>query len=319
MPRFFAICTCRKAGTHFAMQQIMSQPRRIIPGTIYMLTRRCYQRTFRLRPSELTNQIFMYCIAYAAMLTGVVIHAVCVMSNHHHIVLTDVQGRIPDFARELHRLTAKAMNASQGQWENLWSAEPYHLLELGAGEDVIDKIAYVAANPVDAGLVASPEEWPGVMLLPSDGGTMSQQVQRPTTYFGDESTCPEEVDLAIVPPKIEALGERLAHAITGRVDAARAKMAAIGWAFLGAKKVMSKSFIDRAKSFEIKRAMVPRVAAKSMFLRRKMLKVHKEFRRGYHSALKLWREGLRAVVFPAGTWWMRVFHGATVAALPAIE
>jgi hypothetical protein len=49
-----------------------------------MVTRRCSQRTFRLRPSALTNQIFKYCIGLAQAKTGVAVHAACVMSNHHH-------------------------------------------------------------------------------------------------------------------------------------------------------------------------------------------------------------------------------------------
>ena len=57
------------------------------------------------------------------------------------LTVTDVRGTLPDFLRELHRTVAKALNAAQGEWENLWSAESYHALELGADEDVIDKIA----------------------------------------------------------------------------------------------------------------------------------------------------------------------------------
>ena len=107
----------------------MARPRPIVASKTYMITRRCYQRTFRLRPSDETNQIFLYSLAWAAAKTGVQIHAACVMSNHHHIVLTDVCGMLPDFLRELHRTVAKAVNATQGEWENLWSAEPYHSLE----------------------------------------------------------------------------------------------------------------------------------------------------------------------------------------------
>ena len=162
----------------------MAQPRRVVPGTRYMITRRCYQRTFRLRPSEATNQTYLYSLAWAAAKTGVIIHAACVMSNHHHIVLTDVRGTLPDFLRELHRTVAKALNAAQGEWENLWSAESYHALELGADEDVIDKVAYVAANPTEAGLVETPEEWPGVMLLP-DTEVRTLEIKRPPKYFTD--------------------------------------------------------------------------------------------------------------------------------------
>jgi REP element-mobilizing transposase RayT len=102
----------------------VAHPRRIIRNETYLITRRCYQRTFRLRPSPETNQAFMYCLAFAMKKTGVRLHAACAMSNHHHLVVTDPNGLLPDFLRELHRLTAKAINAVQGQWENLWAATP---------------------------------------------------------------------------------------------------------------------------------------------------------------------------------------------------
>jgi hypothetical protein len=38
----------------------MAHPRRVVPGETYLLTRRCYQRTFRLRPCAQTNGIFLY-------------------------------------------------------------------------------------------------------------------------------------------------------------------------------------------------------------------------------------------------------------------
>src|SRR5262249_62395864 len=36
------------------------------------------------------------------------------------------------------------------------------------------------------------------------------------------------------------------------------------------------------------------------------------FRAAYRAALEQWRHGVRSAAFPAGTWWMRVFHGAIV-------
>ncbi len=36
-----------------------------------MVTRRCAQRQFLLRPDEVTNQTFLFCLAYAAQKTGV--------------------------------------------------------------------------------------------------------------------------------------------------------------------------------------------------------------------------------------------------------
>jgi hypothetical protein len=77
-----------------------------------------------LRPCLETNQIFLYCPAFAAERTGVVLHACCVMSNHDHLVVTDTRGVLPAFLRELHRLTAKAMSASLGPRPNRAEAWP---------------------------------------------------------------------------------------------------------------------------------------------------------------------------------------------------
>ena len=81
----------------------MSNIRRILEGTSYMLTRRTHQRTFRLRPCERTNQLYLYCLALAAQKTGVAIHAVCAMSDHHHVSATDVNGNLPIFSRDVLR------------------------------------------------------------------------------------------------------------------------------------------------------------------------------------------------------------------------
>jgi REP element-mobilizing transposase RayT len=280
-----------------------------------MVTRRCYQRTFRLRPSFRTNQIMLYCFAFAAERTGVQIAAVVVMSNHHHVLVLDVEGKISDFMHCLHRLSAKAVNAGQGQWESLWSSHRPHLLRLGDDGDIVAKIAYIAANPVEAGLVSSPREWPGVMRLPRARGHV-ERVTRPKDYFGERSSAPEVLELRIVAPPIENLDARVEAAIEEKVERARAKMRAKGWAFLGREGVLATSFVKRARSYEKKRKLVPQLAAQRAEIMQRLKEERREFLRAYYEALGRWRAGERDVEFPWGTWWMRVFHGAKVAAAP---
>ena len=245
-----ACCTTHRHG-FCPIEGTVSLPRRVLPGETYLITRRCYQRTFRLRPSARTNELFLYCLAVAAKKSGVVVHAVCVMSNHHHTVITDVDGALPIFLRELHRTTAKALNASQGQWENLWSAEPTNAVYLAEADEVLRKIAYVVANPVDAGLVAQPEDWPGVLLW-------RQQrifVKRPRDYFDPKGSSDDEVELLIAPPPAAlALADwdrRLAAEISSLVAKAHEAVRALGWRFLGRAAVLASSFVARAKSIEI--------------------------------------------------------------------
>ncbi len=78
----------------------MTAPRQILPGTSYLVTRRCSERRFFLRPSKATSDIFRFVLAVAASRYDIRIHAFCVLSNHFHLV-TDPHARLPEFHRLL--------------------------------------------------------------------------------------------------------------------------------------------------------------------------------------------------------------------------
>jgi REP element-mobilizing transposase RayT len=291
----------------------MASPRWNVPDAWYLVTRRCEGREFRLRPSPRTNRVFVYCLAIAAARAGVRVVAVGVMSNHYHAVVHDPEGRIAVFLQELHRLVAKCLSAMQGRWGGFWSRERASLVRLGDEDDVIAKIAYLAANPVEAGLVATPSRWPGVMLLPR-AGAYEVGARRPEGYFAANGGAPARARL-----RIEALGfanaeARVGAAIAEAVSRAQARMRAAGERFLGRAAVLGASFAKRARSLEKRRALVPGVAARRVEMRKELLEGQRAFRVAYREALERWRRGEREVVFPWGTWWMRVFHGAAVAA-----
>ena len=54
----------------------MTWPRRIVPGTTYLLTRRCTQRRFMLVPRGIVPKLFGYCVALAAERHGILVHAI---------------------------------------------------------------------------------------------------------------------------------------------------------------------------------------------------------------------------------------------------
>ena len=70
----------------------MTEPRPYLPGETYLVTRRCTQRQFLLLPSEIVAQVFMYCLAVAAALSGVEVHGFAVLSNHYHLLVSDTPG-----------------------------------------------------------------------------------------------------------------------------------------------------------------------------------------------------------------------------------
>ena len=82
-------------------------PRRIVSGGVYMVTRRCTQRQFLLRPDPTTTNAFVYCLALAAHRTQIQVVAFLAHSNHHHTIVVDTQGRMPEFLEYFHKLVAK--------------------------------------------------------------------------------------------------------------------------------------------------------------------------------------------------------------------
>ncbi len=80
-------------GTPRAPPPWMSVARPIVKGTRFMLTRRVRGRRFLLRPSTHTNQLIGYVVAVMQAKWGVHVHCLIVMSNHWHLVLSDVLTR----------------------------------------------------------------------------------------------------------------------------------------------------------------------------------------------------------------------------------
>jgi putative transposase len=296
----------------------MSEPRYVVPGQTLFITRNVHHRVFRLRPGRETNQIIQYSLAYAAKKTGVEVHAISVMSNHLHLFASDPLGRFPEFLREFHRMAAKALNAAHGEEENLWAAEPTNVQVVVDGEAMVDRIAYIVANPVAEGLVKSPEQWPGFLAW----NPVVIPVKRPEVYFDPAGVCPEEIELRIVRPSgpgwTEAVWrELLGKAIAARVGQAWDKMARARRKFAGPAAVLAESVRTQARSWRERRGPIPRIAAMGRESWRVADLVRRTFLAAYRDALKRWCGGDREVVFPRGTWWMVRHHGAAVEPEPA--
>src|SRR5947209_2511408 len=126
----------------------MTEPREVLPGQFYLLTRRCTQRQFLLRPDPATNNAFTYCLAVAADKYNIDVLLTVAMSNHHHTVIFDRYGNEPAFKEHFHKLMSRSQNALRGRWENMWSSEPASTTRLIGRDTVIAKLIYTATNPI---------------------------------------------------------------------------------------------------------------------------------------------------------------------------
>jgi hypothetical protein len=75
------------------------------------------------------EQVYWYCLAYAAKLHGVLVHAACLMSTHCHEVITDVRGDYPRFLQTFQ----KPINCKAGTMENIIQFVAIILVALSMG------------------------------------------------------------------------------------------------------------------------------------------------------------------------------------------
>src|SRR5574341_803088 len=271
----------------------MTAPRQVLEGTTYLVTRRCSERRFFLRPSKKTDAIFRYLLAFAAQQCDIRVHAFCVLSNHFHLVVTDPHARLPEFNRILNGLVARATNCHLGRWESFWDPDSYSAVRLETPDAVLEKMVYVLANPVAAGLVRRGSEWPGLWSDPRATDGEAIETARSEGFFRKLGRMPAVARLQLTrPPGFDgdaAFLERLSQGIREAEDRAAAKLAEEG------------------------RGLKPRVACRAKWKRVEALQRLKEFGWAYRAALDAWRAGIRDALFPAGTWLMRVHHFARCA------
>ena len=297
----------------------MTQPRRVYPGMIVMVTRRTLRRTHLLRPDAAFTALYTYLLAVLAAHYGIEVHSVAVMSTHEHLVLTDVRGELPRFLQAFHRLVALGVKGLR-KWEGaVWDHEKTSVVELRTPQAVIEAMGYGAANPSAAGLVRRASEWPGLLTLPHELGQGTRTARRPRIYFdADNPDWPETATLRFTLPKIEMTAEALREAVQTELRTleheAHEKMRAKGWPFMGSARLAKLSPFSRAKSVEPLRSRNPTFAVgrgqRDAFMHAVI--ALRAFRAAYRSALQRWRQGVRAVLFPPETWLMRWHHGAAV-------
>jgi putative transposase len=299
----------------------MTYARRVVPGMTVMITRRTLRRTHLLRPDKQLTNLFLYALAVLSARHGIEVHAAVLMSTHEHLIVTDTRGELPCFLRDLHRIVALGVKALR-KWEGpVWDHEKTSVVELCTPHAIVQKLAYVMANPVAAGLVQRSAHWPGVNTQPAELGLRTWQATRPTTFFSEHNNqwpVVAAVKLTL-PPSPWATADELRAQVASELctleEAARETVRERSWAVVGSRKLVAMSPFRRARSWEPLRARNPTFAVgremKEAFFA--CVQRLRQFRHTYKDALHAWRSGARHVLFPAGTWSMRVVHGAAVA------
>jgi putative transposase len=276
-----------------------------------MITRRCTERMFLLGARPESAADFTYCLAEAASRFGVLVHAAVVMSNHLHIVLTDVRGMLPRFSQLFFNQFAKAINARTGHTESVFACgDRYHALELLTNDAIACKVAYLLGNPVKAGLVDRHQSWPGFITSARD--MMERKVYHASTsgsaYLRRRKA--KKLELRIEPPPsvrdVASFVEQVATDLASIEQHCRTQRQQQGQCVKGAAAVRAEAWYRRPKKGAKLFQMVPAIAERVTAIRVAAIRALKKFRMEYRNALKALRDGARTAHFPKGTWLMRV-------------
>jgi len=132
------------------------------------------------------------------------VYAYCLLDNHFHIVVGAI---LEDLSRGMHRLNgmyAQRFNERHVRVGHLYQ-ERFHTQLIRDDEHLVEACDYVLANPVRAGLSATPREWPwsgGLVVSTaraSGAGVDQRQGRSPRAERGHVS----------IPPVQEPVAERV--------------------------------------------------------------------------------------------------------------
>lgn len=267
------------------------------------------------------NAFILYAFIVSADRYGILLHAFCAMSTHLHYVVTDPQGKLPKFLNMFHRLVALGVKIIR-KWDGaVWDRSQTSVVELCTRQAIVEKIAYTLANPVGAGLVWNAHEWPGVRTCVDDIDEKVLEAPRPTHYFRAKNPkwvlCAQyEVSLPPIIPstKAQAFRDDIKKALAELEKAAHANIPVdqvLG--ITGAMNVLPEAHITSREAVCQTNPTFATGRGYSKDIRLEAIAKLRAFRTSYREALRKWREGDRSVLFPAGTYAMRVVHGAMVA------
>jgi len=283
--------------------------------------RRTTRRHYLFTPDEAgkMEQIFWYCLGVAAQEHGVTVHAALLFSTHPHTVVTDNVGSKPDFRRRFYRLLAMCTKEFRDWPEEVFNKSQGGEHELLTPKAMVKQIAYVIANTVDGRAVRYAKDWPGAKTLPHDIGTRVIRVARPDVYLdASNPVWPPFVELELEMPQmlidfygsLEKAQEAIAAEVKKLEREALQRSKREGWSFMGARRVLRTKHTQQSVTPEERGARNPQFAAAGdeEAAARAILRI-RTFNADYDEALARWTAGDRGVVFPHGTWWMRVHHG----------
>ena len=137
----------------------MARPHRpLAPGLVYHVTARGNAKgAIFLTDSD--REVFLSGLILARHLDGVLCHAYCLMRNHYHLLVETPRANLDDAMQRLNGTYAMRFNRHHERTGHVFQGR-YGTKLITDDDYALTVVRYIAANPVQAGVCAAPEDWP---------------------------------------------------------------------------------------------------------------------------------------------------------------
>lgn len=300
---------------------MVTPARRIIPGTVYEVSRRTVGSEFRLVADERIVELYEFLLQAYSEMYDVKPLATTVVMNHYHLTMLDTNGQAPAFMQAFDSTMARALNCYQGTQGTVWCGNGYTPLAVLTDEAQLARLDYLIENPLSANLVRRLRDYPQVRVRPDD--IMRRKViKRPKFFFSEHSALPEQVTQRFYKlPALAHLSDQeycrfVAERIKSAEDRHIERRRRSGESVCGERRLRRIQWYWKPEKRRTWFRLRPELAAKDRMAMLAGIRELRRFRAHYREALAAWHAGDKTAVFPYGTWKMRREFGVVVEAMP---
>jgi putative transposase len=134
-------------------------PRFFVPGIPLHVVQRGNNRAAMFAAAG-DKAFFRGCLAHSARRHGVAVHAYALMDNHVHVLATPQLSRsLPKMMQSVGRVYVKYFNDLYGRTGTLWEGR-YKAALVDSERYLLTCMRYIELNPVRAGMVVRPGDYP---------------------------------------------------------------------------------------------------------------------------------------------------------------
>lgn len=274
---------------------------------------RTIQGRMLLRPSKTLNRIVLGVFGRAQRRYEMPIHALVVMSNHYHVLLTPPNAkRLSDFMRYVNTNLSKEVGKLHDWKGPMWQRRYDEIPVSGEEAAQIARLRYLLSHGCKENLVSKPREWPGVHSADAivfgkplkglwiDRTKEFASKQRVNSCDPSNHVNEEEVVLTPLPAcqhlTLEDYCCRVAELVVDIEEEARRLRQRTGTTPMGARTVMKMRPRHQPKTLES--SPKPRFHAVRKRVRAEMEARFRDWMEAYGEASREWRNGNLEVEFP---------------------